>query len=49
LAAPTLMERVAQMRRTRKWRSIGTFGLVTLGPVLALATFLVLGPWRNRW
>jgi two-component system nitrogen regulation sensor histidine kinase NtrY len=32
------------MRKTRKWRSIGTFGLVTLGPVLALATFLVLGP-----
>jgi two-component system nitrogen regulation sensor histidine kinase NtrY len=28
----------------RAWRSIGTFGLVTLGPVLALATFLVLGP-----
>jgi len=44
LSGPTLLERVARMRRTRRWRSIGTFGLVTLGPVLALATFLVLGP-----
>jgi two-component system nitrogen regulation sensor histidine kinase NtrY len=38
------MERVARMRRRASWRSIGTLGLVTLGPVLALATFLVLGP-----
>ncbi|MDG4648797.1 PAS domain-containing sensor histidine kinase [Roseibacterium sp. SDUM158017] len=32
------------MRRHRTWRSAGTLGLVTLGPVLAMATFLVLGP-----
>jgi two-component system nitrogen regulation sensor histidine kinase NtrY len=40
----SLVERVARMRKTRRWRSFGTFGLVMLGPVLALATFLVLGP-----
>ena len=32
------------MRRQRRVRTMGTLGLVILGPVLALATFLVLGP-----
>jgi two-component system, NtrC family, nitrogen regulation sensor histidine kinase NtrY len=32
------------MRKERRWRSAGTFGLVILGPLLAVATFLVLGP-----
>ncbi|MGP1356503.1 ATP-binding protein [Roseicyclus sp.] len=32
------------MRKERRWRSAGTLGLVILGPVLAVATFLVLGP-----
>ena len=32
-------------RRTRRARNAGTLGLVVLGPILALATFLVLGPF----
>ena len=32
-------------RRTRRARNIGTLSLVLLGPVLALGTFLVLGPF----
>ena len=32
------------MQRTRGVRNAATLGLVVLGPVLALATFLVLGP-----
>ena len=32
-------------RRTRRARNIGTLGLVFLGPALALATFLVIGPF----
>nr|WP_253261276.1 MULTISPECIES: PAS domain-containing sensor histidine kinase [unclassified Roseobacter] len=32
------------LRQRRRLRSAGTLGLVILGPVLALATFLVLGP-----
>ncbi|MEM0947656.1 MAG: PAS domain-containing sensor histidine kinase [Pseudomonadota bacterium] len=35
---------LAQLRRVRKLRNFATLGLVILGPVLALATFLVLGP-----
>jgi two-component system nitrogen regulation sensor histidine kinase NtrY len=43
LAARTF-ERFLQLRKTRRWRAASTFGLVILGPVLAIATFLVLGP-----
>ena len=32
-------------RRTRRARNIGTLGLVLLGPALAFATFMVLGPF----
>ncbi|KIC31841.1 sensor histidine kinase NtrY-like, partial [Leisingera sp. ANG-M7] len=32
-------------RRTRRARNIGTIGLVLLGPILALATFLIIGPF----
>jgi two-component system nitrogen regulation sensor histidine kinase NtrY len=32
-------------RRTRRARNIGTLGLVVLGPVLAVGTFLILGPF----
>ena len=32
-------------RSTRKARNVATLGLVLLGPLLALATFLVLGPF----
>ncbi|MEO3476688.1 PAS domain-containing sensor histidine kinase [Phaeobacter sp. CAU 1743] len=31
-------------RKTRKARNIGTLGLVLLGPILALVTFLIFGP-----
>jgi len=37
-------ERVTRLRRQKKVQNIATLGLVLLGPVLALATFLVLGP-----
>ena len=36
--------RLARLRRLKKVQNIATLGLVFLGPVLALATFLVLGP-----
>jgi two-component system nitrogen regulation sensor histidine kinase NtrY len=31
-------------RKTRRARNIGTIGLVLLGPILALVTFLIIGP-----
>ncbi len=37
-------ERLNRLRRQKRFQTIGTFGLVVLGPVLALLTFLVLGP-----
>ena len=37
-------ERLAELRRHRRAQSAATLGLVLLGPVLALATILVLGP-----
>ena len=36
--------RLARLRRLKKVQNIATLGLVFLGPVLAVATFLVLGP-----
>ncbi|WP_372892414.1 sensor histidine kinase NtrY-like [Rhodosalinus sp.] len=36
--------RVSRLRRQRRVQNAATLGLVLLGPVLALATFLVLGP-----
>lgn len=36
--------RLAQLRRLKKVQNAATLGLVMLGPVLAIATFLVLGP-----
>ncbi|MBY6200260.1 PAS domain-containing sensor histidine kinase [Maritalea mobilis] len=39
-----MIERLAGLRRKRGLRSAGTLGLVVLGPILAVATFLVLGP-----
>ncbi len=38
------MIRLLRQRGSGRLRSAGTLGLVILGPVLALATFLVLGP-----
>ncbi len=40
-----LFPAVNKWRRTRRARNIGTLGLVLLGPALALATFMVLGPF----
>lgn len=37
-------ERLSHLRRLQRVQNIATFGLVVLGPVLALATFLVMGP-----
>lgn len=36
--------RLARIRRIRRFQTVATFSLVVLGPILALATFLVLGP-----
>lgn len=43
-AAKSPITRLLDLRQRRQLRSAGTLGLVILGPVLALATFLVLGP-----
>ncbi|MEM7090089.1 MAG: PAS domain-containing sensor histidine kinase [Pseudomonadota bacterium] len=36
---------IIRWRKSRKLRNFGTLGLVLLGPVLALATYLVIGPF----
>ncbi|SLN38132.1 Sensor histidine kinase YycG [Falsiruegeria litorea R37] len=36
---------VSRWSKTRKARNIGTLGLVVLGPVLTLATYLAIGPF----
>jgi two-component system nitrogen regulation sensor histidine kinase NtrY len=38
-------ERLSRLRRQRKFQNAATLGLVILGPVLAAATFAVLGPF----
>jgi len=38
------LERVARLRRQRRFQTVATLTVVILGPLLALATFLVLGP-----
>ncbi len=40
-------ERLSRLRRQKRFQTISTFGLVVLGPVLALLTFLVLGPFEQ--
>ena len=37
-------ERLNRLRKTRRAQTFASFGLVTLGPLLALATWLILGP-----
>ena len=37
-------ERLSRLRRQRRYQNAATLGLVILGPVLAVATYLVLGP-----
>jgi two-component system nitrogen regulation sensor histidine kinase NtrY len=40
-------DRLVRLRRQRRVQTLLTFGLVVLGPLLALATFLVLGPFNQ--
>ena len=40
----SVLDRLGRLRRNRRLRSLGTIGLVALAPLLALATFLALGP-----
>ena len=37
-------DRLSRLRRLRRFQNITTLGLVVLGPVLALVTYLVMGP-----
>ncbi|MFX0540309.1 ATP-binding protein [Roseovarius sp. S4756] len=37
-------ERISRLRRAKRFQTAATFGLVVLGPILALVTFLVMGP-----
>ncbi|MCX8507574.1 MAG: PAS domain-containing sensor histidine kinase, partial [Rhodobacteraceae bacterium] len=37
-------QRIRRLRRQRKLQSVATVGLVVLGPLLAFATFIILGP-----
>ena len=37
-------EKLSRLRRQRRWQNVATIGLVVLGPLLAFATFIVLGP-----
>ncbi|HEY9038026.1 MAG TPA: PAS domain-containing sensor histidine kinase [Roseovarius sp.] len=37
-------ERILRLRRAKRFQNFATLGLVVLGPVLALVTFLVMGP-----
>lgn len=41
---PWTWERIARLRKLRRVQSLATFGLVILGPALAVMTYLVLGP-----
>ncbi|MDU8941946.1 sensor histidine kinase NtrY-like [Ovoidimarina sediminis] len=45
VAGRTTFDRLVRLRRVRRVQNVATFGLVLLGPLLALATFLVLGPF----
>ncbi len=40
----SLWMKLGRLRRIRRLRNFATLGLVVLGPVLALATYLILGP-----
>ncbi|TWI37114.1 sensor histidine kinase NtrY-like [Paracoccus sulfuroxidans] len=47
-------ERVARLRKQRRWRNASTLALALLGPALAALTFAVMGPfadngWGNTW
>ncbi len=42
------LEQLTLMRRLEQYRTFGTFALVVLGPLLAMITFLVMGPLDHR-
>ncbi|MGB1387940.1 MAG: HAMP domain-containing protein, partial [Paracoccaceae bacterium] len=44
----TLLVSLSRWRRTRGVQNIATLGLVVLGPLLVLATYLVLGPFGQN-
>ena len=44
-ANATHWTRLLRLRRQRRAQNFATFGVVFMGPILALATFLVLGPF----
>lgn len=43
----TTWDRLLRLRRQRRFQNLTTLGLVILGPVLALSTFLILGPLQE--
>jgi len=43
-AKSTTLEKINRLRRRRRVQNAATLGLVLLGPVLAIATFVILGP-----
>ncbi|MDI3337325.1 PAS domain-containing sensor histidine kinase [Defluviimonas aestuarii] len=45
LARSASWERFARLRRQRRFQNVLTLGLVVLGPLLAIATFIALGPF----
>ncbi len=44
LSRSLTLEKLGRLRRMKRVRNLATLGLVLLGPVLALATYLALGP-----
>lgn len=47
-ARTSTWQRLVRLRRLRRVQNAATLGLVILGPLLALATFLILGPVDDR-
>ncbi|MDA5094793.1 PAS domain-containing sensor histidine kinase [Aliiroseovarius sp. KMU-50] len=44
----TSLERYIALRNWRRLRTVSALGLILMGPVLAVATFMVLGPFAQR-
>jgi two-component system nitrogen regulation sensor histidine kinase NtrY len=44
LSRSITLEQLGRLRRLKRFRNLSTLGVVVLGPVLAMATYLVLGP-----
>ncbi len=41
------LDRYLSLRRWRRFRSLGAFSMIVLGPILAITTFLALGPFAQ--